>query len=209
MKRIKKIRGHKRIWRHIDIWKSHLKHLDISYLRENERDYVKVWVPPYRNISITNSSFSPPKGKTRQKIIEGIFEIYANWKNQLDNLGESYYLKIWYFPQDVSKCQVVCAMGDSINYYSNTFFNPRVEKLFPEDPKSLRWKHRIQEFHITEEDIDEPDLFTSYDDYLENKRWVESKMKDPRTRIWEGENSYGIPATVYSFKEYDVWVGGE
>ena len=209
MKRIKKIRGHKRIWKYIDDWKNHLKHLDISYVKENQRDYIKVWVPPYQNISITNSTFSPPKGKTRQKIVEGIFEIYSYWKSQLDNLGEPYYLKIWYFPEDVSKCQVVCAIGDAIDYYSNTFFNPGIEKSFPEDPKSLDWEYRIQEFHLTEEDIDEPDLFASYDDYLENKRWVESKMKDPRTRIWEGENSYGIPAMIYSFKEYDVWLGGE
>lgn len=34
-------------------------------------------------------------------------------------------------------------------------------------------------------------------------------MKDPRTRVWQGENAYGIPATIYSFKEYDVWLGGE
>ena len=73
----------------------------------------------------------------------------------------------------------------------------------------MKRDYRIQEFHLTEEDIDEPDIFASYEDYLENKRWVESKMKDPRTRVWQGENAYGIPATTYSFKEYDVWLGGE
>lgn len=76
MIRYKKIRGHKRIWKDLDFWVENNKKLDIEYLKQRQREYVKVWVYPFSGISVLNSQFSPPKGKTRRKIVKGIFEIY-------------------------------------------------------------------------------------------------------------------------------------
>ena len=208
MIRYKKIRGHKRIWKDIDLWVAQNKVLDIDYLKNKQRDYIKVWIPPFGNIAVLNSEFTPPKGKTRKKIINGIFEIYKHWKMQLDELGEPYYLKIWYFPKDVSKCQVVCAIGDFTTFYEVTFFKPKKEKPFPENSRNLNWNYRIQEHHITKDDIQEPDDFYSERDYLDHKKWIDKKMKDSKTRISEYKDASGTNTTYYSIKEYDVWLGG-
>jgi len=206
--RYRKIRGHKRIWKNIDIWIDQNKILDIDYLHNRQREYVKVWIPPFGNISVLKSEFSAPKGKTRKKIVDGIFEIYNHWKTQLEELGEPYYLKIWYFPIDVSKCQVVCAIGDFTTFYDTTFFKPEKEKPFPENNNNLNWEYRIQEHHITKNDFLEPDDFYSERDYLDNKKWINSKMKHPKTRISNHTDTSGKTTIYYSIKEYDLWLGG-
>ena len=207
MIRYKKIRGHNRILKSIDDWVEYNKTLDLEYLKQRQRDYVKVWVSPYRNISIVDSVFAPPRGKTRQKIVDGIFTIYNSWKEKLEKLNEPYYLKIWYFPHDVSKCQVVCAIRDFIDFYDVTFFKPKEDKTFPEDPKGLKWEYRHQEHHVTDRDIGFEEEFYSKKDFLNNKRWVERIMKDSRTRINTYDNDDGTQTTYYSIKECDVWIG--
>lgn len=208
MKRFKKIRGHHKIWKGIDNWVTINKKLDLDYLLKRKRDYVKVWVSPYSNISITNSYFAFPKNKTRKKIINGIFEIYNQWKIQLDALNKPYYLKIWYFPHDVSKNQVVCAIDDFIDFYDITFFKPKRKKAFPENKRNLSWVYGHQEYHLTKKDIGEIDDFMTKQDFLENKKWIESVMRNPKTRINTYKNDDGTATKYYSIKEYDVWIGG-
>ncbi len=192
----------------IDHWVQSNKTLDIEYLKQRQREYVKVWVHPFSGIFILNSEFSPPKGKSRQKILEGIFTIYHSWKKQLDELEIPYYLKIWYFPHDVLKNQVVCAIGDFVDFYDVTFFKPEATKTFPEDTKGLTWEYRHQEHHIRESDIEEPEMFGTYRDYLDYKKWIDGVMKNPKTRINTYQNEDGTKDTYYSIKECDVWIRG-
>jgi hypothetical protein len=207
MIRHKKIRGHKRIWKSIDLWIERTKHLDLEYLKSNQRDYVKVWVYPYSGISVLNSEFSLPKGTTRKKIIAGLLEIYHQWKQQLETLNEPYYLRIWFYNDDVSKSQVVCAIGDCLDFYENTFFNPKEYKPFPVDNLGLQWEHRHFETHVSELDIGEPEDYYSEKDYLENKKWVNNIMNNPKARKSEQEEFNGKTTTYYSIKASDVWLG--
>ena len=69
MTRYKKIRGHHKIWKNIDSWVSYNKKLDLEYLVSRKREYVKVWVQPYFNISVLNSEFNPQKNKTKKKLL--------------------------------------------------------------------------------------------------------------------------------------------
>ena len=69
MTRYKKIRGHHKIWKNIDSWVSYNKKLDLEYLVSRKREYVKVWVQPYFNISVLNSEFNPTKNKTKKKLL--------------------------------------------------------------------------------------------------------------------------------------------
>lgn len=208
MIRYKKIRGHRKIHNEIEDWIAYHKTLDIDYLKKQQREYVKVWVNPYKNISVLNSSFSPPRGKTRKKIVEGVFTIYNSWKTQLESLNRPYYLKIWYFPLDVSKCQVVCAIGDFIDFYQVSFFSPEIQKKFPENPRDIDWQYAHQEHHITDRDIGTLEEFYSEEDYLDNKYWIERVKRDKRTRVNTYDNEDGTQTTYYSIKEYDVWIGG-
>ena len=207
MIRYKKIRGHKRIWKRIENWKSYNKFLDLEHVKDYQREYCKIWIRPYSNLCLGNSVTQFPKGKTRKKIIAGLFEIHANWKKQLDTLNESYYLKIWFYAPDVSKSQVVCAIGDFINFYDTTFHNPNENKAFPFDAKNLHWEHRIHEDHINEDDISDVDDWISEDEFLTNKRWVEKRIKNPKTRITKNTDESGETTIYHSFKTSDVWLG--
>jgi len=207
MIRIKKIRGHNRIWKQIDSWITNERQLDLEHVKDYQRDYSKVWIRPYSSLSLGNSTCKIPKGKTRKKIIDGLFEIYKSWKQQLDILNEPYYLKIWFYHPDISKSQVVCAIGDYINFYNVTFHNPKENKAFPFDTRNLQWEHRIHEDHINEEDsIGEILDWASEDEFNANKKWVAKKLKLPH-RISKEEYDDGTVKSYHSFKVSDVWLG--
>jgi len=201
-----KIRGHKKIWKNIETWKEANKQLDLEHVKNYHREYTKVWVRPYSDLCLGNSITPIPKGKTRQKIVDGLFEIHANWKKQLDTLNVPYYLKIWFYHPDVSRSQVVCAIGDFINFYDITFFKPEKEKKFPFDMRGYTWEYRHHEEHLDEDDIGLPYEYVSMNDYIENKKWVEKRMKKSH-RISTEKYDDGIVKTYHSFKTSDVWLG--
>ena len=207
MIRYKKIRGHKRIWKNIDDWVAQNKQLDVDYLKRNQREYVKVWIQPFGNIPVLNCEFAPPKGKTRKKIIAGLLEIYNSWKQELDKLNEPYYLKIWFYNNDVSNSQVVCAIGDCLDFYETTFYNVKENKPFPLDDFGLNWEHRHFENHFTIDDFGEPDHFYTMKEYLDNKKRIEKIMQDSKTRITDYKDKSGKTTTYYSKKYADVWLG--
>lgn len=207
MIRTKKIRGHKRIWKRIDYWIQNSKQLDFEHVKDYQRDYSKIWVRPYSNLDLGNSITPAPKGKTRQKIVKGLFEIHANWKQQLDTLNTPYYLKIWLYHPDISKSQIVCAIKDHINFYNITFHNPNENKPFPFDSRNLNWEHRIHEEHFFEDDLfGEIEDWASEKDYLENKKWLTRKLKGQH-RITKDKCENGSIKTHYSFKVCDIWLG--
>ena len=207
MIRTKKIRGHKRIWKGIENWKNHNLQLDLEQVKSYQREYTKIWVRPYSDLCLGNSSTPVPKGKTRKKIIAGLFKIHANWKKQLDTLNEPYYLKIWFYNSDISRSQVVCAIGDFISFYDSTFHNPKENKPFPFNANELNWKHRIDEDHYNEEDIiGDPFEWASDDDFRANKKWIEKRLKKPH-RVTEEKYDDGVVKIYHSFKTSDVWLG--
>lgn len=206
MIRYKKIRGHKRIWKYIDNWVEQNKQLDLEYLQSRQREYVKVWIQPFGNISVLNSEFAPPKGKTRKKIIAGLLEIYNHWKQQLDTLNEPYYLKIWFYNNDVSNSQIVCAIDTCLDFYEKTFYKPKESKPFPSNTLGLDWEYRHNENHFTIDDFGEPDHFYNMKEYIDNKKMIEGIMKNPKTRISKYTDKESKTTTYYSIKYSDVWL---
>lgn len=207
MIRTKKIRGHKRIWKGIDYWKNHNMQLNLDHVKSHQREYTKIWVRPYSDLCLGNSVTPIPKGKTRKKIIDGLFEIQESWKKQLETLNEPYYLKIWFYHPDISRSQVVCAVGDFIHFYDSTFHNPNENKAFPFNYNGLNWEHRIDEDHYNEEDII-GDVFewASEDEFLANKKWIEKRLKQPH-RITKEKYDGGAVKTFHSFRTSDIWLG--
>ncbi len=96
MIRYKKIRGYKRRIKAIEKWRNDHLYLHIDWLTERQLAYVKFKVYPW-TITIINSSIPQPKGKIKQQIINGLLNIYDQWKQQLTKLGQPYYLKIWLY----------------------------------------------------------------------------------------------------------------
>jgi hypothetical protein len=119
--RQRKIRGHHRRQKQIERWRNHNLTLDIENLLIHKKDYVKIWVHPWSGLSMKNSSYPEPNGQTKSLIVNALFDIYENWKKQIEQVGQSYYLKIWLYEPRVSKSQVVCAIGDKVDHYDNIF----------------------------------------------------------------------------------------
>lgn len=210
----KKIRGHKRRWNSIDQWVETHKNLNLDYLKEYQSNYVKIRVHPWSGISVTNSQTLEPKARTKTKILSGLIEIYDSWKRKLDELGEDYYLKIWLFEPRFARSQVVCAIGDYLDHYENTFFKPeKSKKLNPQNYGRLKkeienfdWEHKLDEDHLDNGEPGGPELYSTLADYKEAKRWFEKMTKKPH-RITKFKEPIGEATELYSFKKGNVWLG--
>ena len=131
----KKIRGHKRRMKAIEKWRQDYLSVDLKdyLLNDQQNFFAKIRVRPWSGISITDSVIPEPKGTTKRKMLSALLDVYENWKQQLDEWGQPYYLKIWLFEPRFSQSEVVCAVSDSLDFYANTFFKPERSKSLPID----------------------------------------------------------------------------
>ncbi|NLR94604.1 hypothetical protein [Flammeovirga agarivorans] len=214
--RIKKVRGHRRRWKKIDNWIEYNKNLNLDVLKRYEKEYAKVYIQPWCNLSLRNSVIAPPKGKTKMKILQGLLDIFNSWKEQLKQLDEEYYLKIWLYERDISKSQVVCAIGSNISYYEELFHQPNKEKVFHsknygnlyDELDKLQWTNAWEEDHYDEQFIDEPENYVSRKAYEEEKLWFEKLLKKPH-RLSYLDYSRDRKIEQYSFKKGEIWIGEE
>ncbi|WP_158850999.1 hypothetical protein [Algibacter sp. L1A34] len=206
----KKIRGHKRIWNDIEKWKNANLKLDLENLKQNERDYAKIWIHPFSGISLTNSQIPEPKTETKKRILNGLFDIYESWKNQLDELNEPYYLKIWLFEPRISKSQVVCAIGNSIDFYKNTFkvsANPKKIKadftsIMRKRIENYTWENRLDQEFMYSSDLGKIEDYETEKEYLEDKKWFNNRLKKKHS-----EKTMKDGTKCYSFEVGQVWLG--
>lgn len=117
----KKIRGVNRRIRHIHQWGENNLNLDIEYLKQYQRDYVKFWVKPWGGITLTNSIYPEPTGKCQQLLIEYLIKIMLSWQKTLNIHYPEFYLNIWLFENHINRSQVVCAVQDCVHFYDRTF----------------------------------------------------------------------------------------
>lgn len=207
----RKIRGHARRQKDVDRWGLENLELRLDLIEKYNCDHIDIVVHPWCDISITNSAFPQPKRKTKQLILNGLIDIYHSWKKQLDKIGQPYYLKIWLFEPRFSKSQVVCAIGDRIDYYENLFFEPESGKQFQsaiygslkKKLDGFKWEYCLDEDHIENDYVGDSKQYLTVNDFLETKKWFDKTMKKPhRTTKLDSEIEY------YSFKKGDAWLGG-
>ena len=216
--RQKKIRGHRRRWEDIENWRLDNLNLSLTDSLQKNRDrfYAKIRLHPWSGISLTNSKTPQPTGKTKQKILNGLLDIYVGWKKQLDQLGEPYYLKIWLFEPRFSQSQVVCAFGDYIDFYENTFFKPeRTKNLISGNYGQLKnrldtftWDYRLDEDHYDNTEVGVPEIYASRQDFEDTKNWFERLLKKPH-RTSKFKEPIGEATESYSFKRGNIWLGAQ
>ena len=207
-----KIRGHKRRQKAIEKWRLENLELRLDLIEKYDYDHIDIIVHPWCDISIIKSDLPEPIRKTKQLMLNSLVDIYHSWRKQLDQIGQPYYLKIWLFKPRFSKSQVVCAIGDRIDYYKNLFFEPENGKQFQSvnygnlknSLDELEWEYRLDEDHIEYDYVGEPKQYLTTNDFLETKRWFDKTMKKPhRITKLDGAIEY------YSFKKGDTWLGGQ
>lgn len=208
--RIKKIRGHRRIWNKVENWRKANLKLDLEYLKQNERDHAKIWVHPFSGITLTNSQNPEPKAETKKRILNGLIDIYESWKNQLEELNEPYYLKIWLYEPRFSKSQVVCAFGNSIDFYNTSFNSPENPKEFKTESygniknrlENFKWENHLDQEFLFSIDLGNPEDYENEKDYWEEQKWFNDRLK--KKYIKETLND---KTESYSFEIGEVWIG--
>jgi hypothetical protein len=216
--RKQKVRGHNRRHKQIEKWRSDNLSVDLGSYLLNDRDryYVKIRINPWNGFSRGNSAIRQPAGKTKQQMLNGLLDIYENWKKQLNKLDQPYYLKIWLFEPHFLESQVVCAVGDRIHFYENSFFKPDIDKSLPiqnygdlsEKLSGFHWDYHHDENRYDNTDLGGPEEYLSQQDYKESVRWFDKLMKKPHRTDLLAE-PIGEITEVYSFKRGDAWLGGQ
>lgn len=209
----KKIRGENRRLRAIEQWVKNSETLNLDDLQRYERDYAKFWVRPWCNLSVTNSLIPQPQGVFRERFLAGLAHIYCQWKHQLDSLNRPYYLKIWLFEQDLKRSQVVCAIGESLHFYDNTFdkveqtgstsqaftLNQTEQAVF----KDFNWQKMRELEAVFDDYLADPSVYSSYREYLRDKAWFESLEQTALEKVYDDSSN----SQYYVLDKGTVWLG--
>lgn len=198
------------MWEQIDQWEEQQLKLDLEELKYHQRIYTKAELNPYSNYPSLNITHSAPSGKTRKKILTALLNIYESWNEQLQAFREPYYLKIWLYEPYITKSQVICATGDFIEFYKNSFFKPAADKRMPVENygilqkriEKLSWEYAIHEEVVSETDIGERFEFDSETEYFRNKKQVVRRIQNSFRKTSQDGTSY------YHTKYGAVWIGG-
>lgn len=211
-----KIRGHKRRSIEIENWRRDNLMLRLDWLNRDNYGYVKIRTSTWGNLSLINSEIPEPKGKTKQLILSSLIDIYYSWKEQLQQLGKPYYLKIWLCEPRFLNSQVVCAIGDKIEYYENLFYEPYNFKILPVNTygkistklEKFTVEHYLDEDHFTDGEVGDSNLYASQKDYLETKKWFTKLLKKLHRTVKFNKEVNGF-SEVYSFKKGNLWILGD
>lgn len=212
--RKEKVRGQNRRYKQIDKWREENLALNFDLLEKYNREYAEIIVHPWCDISFVKSVIPNPTRKTKKLILTGLLDIYESWKQQLDKLGQPYYLKIWLFEPRFSQSQVVCAIKDKIDYYENNFYKPDLPKIFnlanygtlKERLEKFNWEYRLDENNYDNTEVGTPDLYASIEDYEKTRIWFDKLLKKPH-RTYKFKEPIGDVTESYSFKCGDAWLG--
>lgn len=126
------------------------------------------------------------------------------------------YLKIWLYEPHFIESQVVCAVGNELNFYDNTFSEGDDSKLFQTKKygctsnrlEQFYWQHHIEESHLENNFVGNIDEYTVPQDFYETRRWFNRMLKKPhRTTPYDEKTADCFE--FYSFKVGNVWVGGK
>ncbi len=204
--RIKKLRGHNRLQRKIKYWELNCIEFNIKnyFKKGNDYNYEKIAISPLNNIQIGNSKYAQPFGKTKQRIIESLINIYNNYSIQLNELKTPFYLKIWLYEPNITKSQIVYAIGDRIEFYNNSFNLPENIEEFKinatseinEKLSQFNWERRLDEFHY------------EADEELLKTHWFKKLLKQKHS-FYLHTFSNNETVDIYSFKEGNVWIGSK
>lgn len=199
----KKIRGWKRHKRKIEAWKQSALHLDMEYLKDYQRDYVKLWIDPF---------YGPFRRSApawyKRLLLEAIIDVYKAWHKKMKKENEEFYLKIWLYDPDIMKSQIVVAYRDCISFYHETFEKMREQKEFPfkkfpglEDKlEQFEWDLRIDIDYYDEADLN--DLIAEGASKENEIEAIKNKAYKTR-KIQDGNGTY----LQYLIDKGDVWVG--
>jgi hypothetical protein len=213
----RKLRGHNRIRKQISRWAARNCNADLQeYLRFiRDRSYVKIAIHPYNGLHMNRAQIKQPHGANRQLMLAGLIAVYDSWKKQLDAMNQPYYLQIWLYEPHFVQSQVVCATGESLHFYADTFPTADSGRRFmyeqygklAEQLRAFQWQQKVHEHILFDNEIGEPEDYASKTEYLSMKSSFEAMLKKPHRTTSLSE---GLAAReAYGFTCGRVWVGNK
>ena len=85
------------------------------------RFFAKIEIAPWNGLQVNGRQIPEPRGKLKRQIVSGLLDIADAWERQLQMLEAPYSLQLWLFEPRFSHSQVVCAIGERVNFYQRTF----------------------------------------------------------------------------------------
>ncbi len=155
----------------------------------------------------------PNKGLIRKRIVQLLFEIHDRWKIELEKLNKPYYLAIWLCEPQIIRSDVVCAIGERIDMYTDNWFdksekdNSIIKEAYGKSQDQFdRFSWERKKLYDTHSPIDYNWTKEQYDN-IENYYWDQRYYKKvlPKCKKVE-EDKYG---KTYYEEVGDVWVGQE
>jgi len=196
----KKTRGMKKKARKLALWAEYHKQLNIESLLKHRKEYVKIWINPFYNLYQINSNKvgkKNPRYKFRKQVLYQLIEIYLAWQENLEQLNQPYYLKIWAADPEFMDSQLVASIGTEINYYNNIFIDNEENREFP--LKILHplidefvWERCVNGYYVWESD-------------LETTKEI-NKVRNKALRIDENMINGKIERS-YFINTGDIWTG--
>lgn len=207
--RKRKIRGHNRRHKQTLSWKNYNLPIRTDLLADYQSDHIDIVVHPWCDMSLINSVFPEPRGKTKIVILNALLDIYDSIEAQLIELGKPFYLAIWLFEPRFSKSQIVYAIDAQKDAYSMPFYASEVKKEINLNHyfslktrlEKFEWTHFIDEDHLDNEIVGEVDEYYKKSDYHEMKKWFDKMMRKEHRTFKKDD------IEIYSFKKGNVWVG--
>ena len=159
-----KIRGIKRRQKDLNSWSDFHQELDIDRLKEYGYVYAKTKFGPWADLYIER----PYPSDYRKQLFSNLINFYFKWKNALDKEFDNYYFKIWLsYPRFIDS-QIVVAIGDKIDYYTNLFEKCDNQREFP-----------VEVFNTEKLRINLFDWVTHYDrDYYLERNYLNLELED-------------------------------
>jgi hypothetical protein len=188
----KKIRGWKKL-------ADKINHLKIANLKINRellekygRDYVKLTISPWSNLTKRNPPFW-----YRRLFLDALVEIYENWDEQLKEISPKYYLKIWLFHPRFHQTQIVAAIGEKVTYYENLFLvNEKLKNKPPSEHDSNRFKADMFQWQT----CFDTEIVCEKEDELDKRSIEYCKSRSVLIEQKDGD-------TIYFVNKGNLWVG--
>ena len=194
----------KKIIREINRSINDLDHkLDVDFLRrENYFNYeIEEWYGEEFGI----------KGELRKRIIKTLIRTFYEWKQELEQLDQDYYLAIWLCIPRMLKSEVVCAVGDKISYYKNEAFLTSEKKStfnfeqfgnLSDELENFDWQRKVDMEAIYEWEINYPmKQYESEKEYYKDQRFFKKLIRE-QFHVVERENE-----RIFFHPKGDVWIG--
>lgn len=192
-----------------------LRHLE-STLKDSRFDLKQLSDEHFLNFQFEDQygfGNHPNRGLIRKRIVELLFEIHDRWKVELEKLNKPYYLAIWLCEPQIIRSEVVCAIDDRIELYTDHWFDQstkdqsiRKEVYGKSQDQLERFNWERKNLYDMHENVDSPwpkEKDKNPKQFYKDQRF-HNRMKKTASKIHDGEHG-----KIYYQLIGNVWVGCE